>query len=423
MQNYLSLIRNNPDFGRLWLAQVVSSLGDWFNTIVLSALIVKFTAGSGYEGTAVSGFLLARMIPPMLFSPFAGVLVDRFDRKMLLIASDILRAGIVSLLLFAVQSASLLWLIYLLTAIQFTIASIFEPARNAILPALLDKKDLVIANTLSSATWSVMLAVGAIVGGILAALFGVEVALILDALTFMVSAVLIYYIKQRSDYLEEVQTQREHVDTSLKEGIRYFLQHPATALVILVKTMLSVGSTDPILIIYGTALFAIGEDGTVSMAILWFAMGLGAVLGPVILNRFTDGSVRSLRHMMLIGFIWLPLGWFMLGWAPTLFLAAVSILVRGMGGSANWTYSSVIIQKTVPDAYLGRMFSLDMTGFQFMQAISTIATGIIIDAIGAPEVRTVVYILGALSLIPLIIWAVAIVRLDRQEAAATPVGD
>ncbi|MBZ0288128.1 MAG: MFS transporter, partial [Anaerolineae bacterium] len=165
MPGYINLLRNNKDFSRLWLAQVVSLLVDWFNTVALSALVSQYTDGSGL---AISGLLIARFLPPLIVSPFAGVLVDRFDRKRLLIASDVLRACIVLLLLFA-GGRDQLWLIYLMTVFQFILSAVFEPGRSAILPSLVTGNDLLRANTLSNVTWSAMLAVGAIVGGVVAA--------------------------------------------------------------------------------------------------------------------------------------------------------------------------------------------------------------------------------------------------------------
>jgi MFS family permease len=187
VSEYIRLLRNNPDYARLWLAQVVSLLGDWFNTIVMSALVSKYSGGSGL---AVSAFLLARFIPPLVIGPFAGVLVDRFDRKRLLIFSDVSRALVVLLLLFA-TTPDTLWLIYVLTILQFALSSIFDPGRNAIMPSLLRQEDLVLANTLGSVTWSAMLAVGAIVGGVVAAIFGTSIALLIDATSFAISALLI----------------------------------------------------------------------------------------------------------------------------------------------------------------------------------------------------------------------------------------
>lgn len=141
MAGYIQLLRKNPNFAWLWYAQVISLAGDWFNTIVLLALVAEY---SGNSGLAVSGFLLARFAPPMLVSPFTGVLVDRFDRKRLLIMSDVARALIVLLYLVVLaQGASALWLLYVLTVLQFGFSGLFEPGRNAILPSLLPQHDLV----------------------------------------------------------------------------------------------------------------------------------------------------------------------------------------------------------------------------------------------------------------------------------------
>src|SRR5689334_3090348 len=99
----------------------------------MSALVSNYSGGSGL---AVSAFLLSRFIPPMVIGPFAGVLADRFDRKRLLIFSDVSRAVVVLLLLFA-TSPDRLWLIYVLTIVQFALSSVFDPGRNAIMPSLL----------------------------------------------------------------------------------------------------------------------------------------------------------------------------------------------------------------------------------------------------------------------------------------------
>jgi MFS family permease len=98
-----------------------------------------------------------------------------------------------------------------------------------------------------------------------------------------------------------------------------------------------------------------------------------------------------------------------------------------MGGSANWTYSSVIIQKSVADSFLGRMFSLDMVGFQAASAVSILLTGVLVDSVGAENVRQVVALFGVISLAPLALWSVVVPRLERfearQEVPAATAGD
>jgi MFS family permease len=417
---YLNLLRTRPDFARLWLAQVISLLGDWFNTIVLSALVAEYSGGSGL---AVSAFLLARFLPPLIVGPFAGVLVDRFDRKRLLIWSDIGRTIIMFVMLLALQPDRL-WLIYVLTILQWSVSAVFDPGRNAILPSLLPRDELVVGNTLSSVTWSVMLAVGAIAGGLVARAFGTQTAIIIDAITFAVSAVLIMQIRLHPEYTSEAdETRREagaKSDQGFIDGLRYAIRFPSTLAILLVKTAQSLGNVDALMVIYATTLFMIDGDTTTPLSIMYAAFGIGAVVGPLLLNRFNDGQVRTMRRLIIVGFVLLTLGWFLMGGANTLVLVSLALIVRAMGGSVNWTYSSVIIQKSVPNNFLGRMFSLDMAGYQLASAISITATGALVDALGAENVRQVSYLLGAISLIPLALWVLALPRLERAEANVAP---
>jgi MFS family permease len=418
--DYIKLISSNRDFTKLWAAQLVSLLGDWFSTIVISALIVSYTEGAGYQGIAVSAFLIARLIPPLLMRPLAGVLADRFDRKRLLIASDILRALAVLGLLFTTQGPEYLPLVYVFVVIQFLISSIFEPARNAIMPSILYRHQLVIGNTLSSMTWSAMLAIGAITGGLVAELLGIQAALLVDSLTFVVSALLVVSIvipeKPRSEIGQAAREIKDKSQRTFVDGIRYLLKHREAAAPLLVKMGLSVTSSDTVLIIYGTQVFVLGDGGITSMAILWAAFGFGAIFGPLITNRFSDGSVPVLRRLIIIGYAMMALGWLLWGLAPSLEFLVLAVIVRAMGGSVNWTYSSVIIQQAVPDEYLGRTFSLDFAGFELVQSIGIIAIGLLIDAVGTDSITSIVFVSALISLAPLIIWARIVQLLEKRES-------
>ena len=420
---YIKLIRSNREFAKLWLAQLVSLLGDWFNTIVISALIVVYTEGSGYQGIAVSGFLIARLLPPLLMRPVAGVLADRFDRKRLLIISDLLRALAVLGLLWTTQGPEYLPLVYVFTVIQFMISSIFEPARNAIMPSLLYRHELVIGNTLSSVTWSAMLAVGAICGGIVAELFGTRTALFVDALTFLLSAAIVMRVTvpaiPRSDIGQRIRQKSSSAERTFADGIRHLRANPGTAAALFVKAAQSLTNADALLIIYGTQVFVLGDQGITSMAILWAAFGSGAIIGPLITNRFSDDSVRVLRRLISIGFALIALGWLLWGLAPTLELLALAVVVRSMGGSINWTYSSVIIQQIVPDDYLGRMFSLDFAGFELVQTAGIIVIGLLIDAVGGSGLSLIVFASAAVALLPLLGWVWIVNRLEAQEKRAS----
>ena len=203
------------------------------------------------------------------------------------------------------------------------------------------------------------------------------------------------------------QPKREVVDKAQRtfaDGLRFLTRHPATAAALFVKAGQSVTSADTLLIIYGTQVFVLGEQGVTSMALLWAAFGVGAVVGPLITNRFSDDSVRVLRRLIGVGFLLIALSWLLWGMAPSLELLSLAVAVRAMGGSVNWTYSSVIIQQVVPDDYLGRMFSLDFAGFELAQSISIVVIGLLIDAAWVANISHIVYGSALAAVVPLLLW-------------------
>ena len=425
MTSYARLLRDNPDFARLWLAQVISLLGDWFTTIALSALVVQYSPGS--EGLAISGLLLARFVPAMLLSPLAGVLVDRFDRKRLLVLSNLLRAFVVLMFLVATSGPEWLWLIYVLTILQFVLSSAFEPGQSAIIPAVVARTGLLLANTLVSITWSVMLALGAILGGIIATLFGTGVALLINALTFAVAAWLIAQIRTDTSHPTVDHHNRPLQKTSFREGLRFLRANPDVSSLLLIKMGGSIGSVDTLMTIFATQIFVLGASGQLSLGIMNSAYGLGSILGPLLLNRFNNGTVFTMRRLVIAGFILEALGWLGLANGVTLLIVCLALLVRAMGGSVNWTYSTVMIQKSVPDHYLGRVFSIDMAGFYLAMVTSTFLHGALVDALGGDQVQLIALGTMVVSLIPLVMWALITRWLERRQLlaaqSAAPTGD
>lgn len=413
---YLTLLQRNPNYARLWMAQAISLLGDWFNNIILAAMVARFSENTGL---AVSVLLLTRFLPPLLVSPFAGVLLDRFDRRRLLILSDVARIFIV-LGYLLIDSADHLWLVYVLSALQFSFSALFEPGRSSLLPSVVRPEDLVRANLLGSITWSVMLAVGGALGGFVSAILGAQVGLVLDAGTFAVSALLIAAIRipPAQEVAGRAAPQDAKQSAGFVEGLRYAWRQPGLLPALLIKAGGSIGNIDVPIVIYGTLLFVIGQDGSASLGLLWSAFGVGAVIGPLLVDRLNDGRIMTMRRLIIIGYAFITVGWFALAGAPGLVLAMLAIIIRAMGGSVYWTYSSVIIQKSVDDHYLGRMFSLDQSGFQLMTVISIGLTGLALQAWGDGAVREIIVITGLLSIVPLVGWAATVRWLERRAQAS-----
>ncbi|HLF01662.1 MAG TPA: MFS transporter [Anaerolineales bacterium] len=407
MKNYLALVRVRPSFRYLWLAQVISLTGDWFNTIASVLLVNRYTD----SGLAVGGLFLARALPPFLLGPWAGVVADRFNRKWVLIVSDLLRAVIVLGFLW-VDRPERAWLLFALSVLQFSVSSFFEPARAAILPNLVSPDELITANTLSSATWSAMLAFGAALGGFTAALFGAQVALIIDSLSFVGSALFVFAIP----YAPQARARAAHSNglTDFVDGLKYVRQNPKTGLVTLVKAMGQIGSVDIIAATYAARIFRFGQEGAVTLGLMFAFFGLGAILGPVIGNALGVRTKRALQIGINVGFLCLPVAWFIIGASPTLPLVLLGVTLRGMGGSVNWTYSDVLIQMSTPDQFMGRVYSLDFGIFTLALSASVWFSGAALDQF-ALDPRVVALYFGLGSLLPLAFWTVMtrVVRLGE----------
>ena len=407
MKDYWAFLQLRPNFRSLWLAQVISLTGDWFNTIASVIIVNRYAA----SGLAVGGLFIARALPPFLLGPVAGVVADRFDRRKVLILSDVLRAGIV-LCFLLIDRPEHLWLLYVLTVLQFSVSSFFEPARAALVPSLVKSDELLTANTLASITWSAMLTLGGAIGGLTASFFGVQVSLVVDALTFLASATLVLTI--RGPFQASTVHALESGWQNFVDGMNYVRKDLDVGLVTLVKALGQVGSFDIIAALYASHVFRQGLEGATTLGLMFTAFGVGAVIGPLISNRFGESHAVWLRRAILAGFVCMPLAWLIVGTAPTLPVALVGCVLRGVGGSINWTYSDVLLQMTVPNHLLGRVFAFDFALFTLAVSISLWLTGYVTDAFHL-DPRTIVLLLAGGSLIPLGMWGAALRWQSRRN--------
>ena len=400
MSDYFSLLQFRPKFRSLWLAQVISLTGDWFNTIASVIIVNRYAA----SGLAIGGLFIARALPPFLLGPVAGVVADRFDRRKVLILSDVLRAGIV-LCFLLVNRPERLWLLYALTVLQFSVSAFFEPARAALVPGLVENDELLTANTLSSITWSAMLTLGGAIGGLTASLFGVRVSLIVDAASFLASAALVLSIP--GQFRVEAVHALESGWQNFVDGLKYVQKNLDVGLMTLVKAMGQVGSFDIISALYAARVFREGQEGATTLGLMFTAFGVGSVIGPLITNRLGDSTAVWLRRAILGGFVCMPLAWLIVGTAPALPIVLAGCVLRGAGGSINWTYSDVLLQMSVPNHLLGRVFAFDIAMFTLAVSISLWLTGFITDTFHLSP-RTIVLLLAMGSLGPLGIWSAAL---------------
>ena len=408
--SYGRLIRANRNFRRLWLAQIVSEIGDWFYTLSIYTLLLQLTG----RASSVALALMLQVLPQTFVGPTAGVVNDRLKRRHVMIAADVIRVFIV-LAMLLVRSRSMVWLVYPLLLAETSMAAFFEPARTAVIPNIAAARDVLVANTLSSATWSVNLLIGASVGGVVAAFLGRDAVFILNALSFLVSAVLIAGMRFAEPHAEAAVPLRPHdlIDFSpVIEGIRYIRSHRQLAPAVFAKAgELMVGPSWVIFTVMGAREFAVHGRGInaaggamLGMSILLGGRGLGALFGPLISARWAGRSDQRLRLGIFFGYLTIALGYGILGASRSVWMAAACAMLGHAGGGTVWVFSTTLLQLHTEDRFRGRVFSADLSLASFTFASTAFLSGRFMDlGISARMVSTGT---GFLMLIPagLFLW-------------------
>jgi predicted MFS family arabinose efflux permease len=413
---YIDLLRRNRSFRQLWLGQVVSQMGDWFDTIALYTIILKLT-GSGRD---VGLLLVARFVPSFFFGAISGVIADRFSRKRIMIVSDILRAVVVLGFLF-VRRADQLWIIYVLTVFQLGLSTFFEPAKTAAIPSIVEDRELVAANAIASVTWSVMLTLGAAIGGFITGVFGTDVAFILDALTYLLSAALIASIrlpKRKKRERQKLSLGRLLGITETIDGIRYVKDRPRVLAALLVKPAWGLGGGIlTLLAVFGERIFPVGRDAAGGIGVLFAARGIGTAVGPIVARRISGEGNRRMQASIGIAFLIGGLFYMAFGSATSFIFALIVLGIAHCGGSILWVFSTVLLQRAVVDNFRGRVFAAELALLTLTMAASNYITGELLDRFQiSPRIVTVG--IGMLFVLPGVAWFVTQRWWDREERAA-----
>jgi len=417
---YWRLLRDNGNFRRLWGAQIVSELGDWFYTIAIYTLLLNFTGKAQSLGLA----LVLQVLPPALAGPSAGVVNDRMRRKRVMITADIVRAGVV-LAMMLVRTREMVWIAYPLLVAEAVMIAFFEPARNSVIPNIVGEDQVIVANTLSSITWSFDLAVGATLGGIVLAYSGRNTVFLLNALSFVGSALLIggmRFAEPHSEGMPRLRA-RDIVDYSpMLAGVRYMRSRPRLLATVFVKFGLGlfIGATWVTYALMGERMFAVHigpaeRSGVLGMSLLIGARGLGALIGPLIAADWAGQRDQRLRRGILIGFFAAAAGVAALAIAPNVWLAVLCVIVAHCGGSVIWTFSTTMLQLNSDDQFRGRVFSADFGLCMLAIAVTSYAASAMVDA--GVSLRTIAAYTGAFLMIPAG-WWLWMQRLWRKELAS-----
>ncbi len=419
---YWRLVRDNRNFRLLWFAQAVSELGDWLYSIAIYSLLLELTGSAQSIAIAV----VFQELPQLLAAPAAGVLNDRLSRKRIMISADLARAAIVLTMLVA-RSRDLVGLVYLLLFAETVMWAFFEPARSSVIPNITGADDLLVANTVSSTTWSVSLAVGSALGGVVAVAFGRNTVFIVNALSFLVSASLLRGMRFVEPHLAAVSPMkaRDLTDfTPIVDGVRYVAKDRRLLATLLTKAGLGLAATSWVLIpVMGERYFQVqwhGLDprraGMMGMSLLMGARGVGALLGPLVSNYWAQRKDHRLRLAILFGFLANAAGYIVLGLSPGLWLALAGVVLSHAGGSTVWVFSTTLLQNQTDDRFRGRVFSADYASLVVAMSAVTYLAGALMDH--GLSARTVAVMSGVVGLGPALGWGFAL-RLWKQPAGVS----
>ncbi len=421
---YMQLLRRNRSFRRLWTGQVISELGNWFNFIAALG-VVRVVSNAAPEVTTL--LLLFRLFPFTLFAPLAGAFVDRWSRRKVMIATDLLRL-LVALGFLFVKGPNSLWVAYLCTALLSFFGAFFEAAKNAAVPNITGERDLLAGNALMFSSRFLLMSVGAALGGWTSAKVGYQAAFIINALSFLASAYSVWLVPEE-DTRQQAQTEQTVAKTKrrggywtdIREGWSYIVTHRPVAAILGANILWATGGGAINLVAdrLGALVFAQSDNVSpdTAVAALYGAGGLGLFLGMMIARRV--GAYFELKGTT-VGFI----GWSLLvqgiicalmGVMPNLWLAGITFVIARILLGAEFAVQETLLMRLVPDYLRGRVSTTDRAGEMLIWSLSTALAGWSLHFI-TPRSLTVVSSLlsGTSGILWLILFGVQAVRLPKR---------
>jgi MFS family permease len=415
---YMELLRGNRSFRFLWLGQVVSQMGDWFDTIAVYTIALRLTG----SGRSVALIMVARFLPSVIMGPLSGVVADRFSRRSIMITADILRA-IVVLGFLLVRRPDQMWLVYVLTVLQLAFSAFFEPAKTAAVPSIVSDRELLPANAIASVTWSAMLTLGAAIGGFVAGWFGTDVAFVLDSLTFVASAMLIASVRfPRRPVRERAKLTigKALGVTDTLEGVRYVKHRPRVFAYLMVKTSWGMGGGIlTLLAVFGEKVFPVAGKTATGIGVLFTARGIGTAVGPIVARRWAGETRKQMQNAIGIAFLIGGVFYIVFGVSRSFALALLFLAIAHTGGSILWVFSTVLLQREVEDQFRGRVFAAELALLTLTMAASNYLVGELMDRFGF-SVRVVTVGVGTFFVLPGLIWFATERWWDRKGKVTGP---
>ena len=380
LAGYVTLLRQNPNFRNLWIGQVISDLGDWFNTVAVLGLLQELT----HNALGSSLQIVFQMLPGALAGLFiSGWVADRFDRRTVIIVTHIVRA-ILALAYLFVDTPEMVWLAYLATITLSIGNSFFQPASSAALPNLCKPGELTTANALQQSSFASVIFIGAFIGGVVAQWLGRDVAFVINALSFLWAAYWTWRVRGSfADASRREQLNGGSAVRVLTDGARYLRTNPKVGMFSLLKPVwaFTFGASG----LYSAYSFGIYATGDMGTSWLYAGRGLGAFIGPLLIGVLVAPKALRQFATIAIGSLALSMiGYTVFGLSLTPIVGALGVGLGHLGGASLWTFSRLYLQRETPDRLRGRVLSLDQVLFWLTNSCATLMLGALATATTLP---------------------------------------
>ena len=376
-RSYGQLIRENRDFRQLWIAAVISMLGEWFNTIALFFLILEYTGSEFLLGMLFT----VRMAGFAILQPFIGLLADRYNRKTLMVVSNLLQAGFALCFLLVNDSSDIVWMIGL-SGLMMVLHGVYMTAERAALPNVVSEEDLATANALDAASWSTALCIGAMLGGVVVSIWGTNAAFIVDSLTFLVGT--LFLVNLTIPQTIDASVKGPWLSTgiqNIKFGWNRIRSQPALFRIVFAKASWNVaggGLAGVYLVLMGADVDGFGA--AFGFGLFFFARGVGTGLGPILARAFLkdeDAWPSLVGYLIIVsGLVYFLVG---ISVSYALWITVLLVMLAHSASGANWVLSTVMMQQWVEDEVRGRVFSADMLILSVAFSTSTTVAGYLME--------------------------------------------
>ncbi len=357
MGSFPDLLRQNRNYRLMWFGQIVSEIGDHFNTISVFSLALANTG----SGLIVAAIMLSRAIPMILAGPIAGVMLDRWDRKRIMLASDVFRAVIAVLFLFAIAPGRT-WLLYVLSGLLMFASPFFTSGRTAILPTIANREELHTANSLTQSTGYMAVTIGTLFGGLSAGTLGYKWAFLINAASFLFSALMVWrlrlergHFRPPSRALNETNVMRPWHE--YREGLRYMRATPLILGIALTHVGWATGggAAQILFSLFGEVVFDFGPLG---IGIIWSSAGVGLLLGAAVAHVLTPRvSFQGYKRTIVVGYLLHSVTYVAFSQAPRFWQALLFVALSRASVAVCVVMNQGQLLQHVEDGFRGRVFS------------------------------------------------------------------